>query len=69
MRNAFLRPSPPLKPTAPPPHRQATSTAVVGNTGLPDSFVKVKQGRLVVGEQCKELYFAGWNMCAPASAC
>ena len=60
-----LRPAPassaPLtKPT--PPHRQ--QAAVAGSTNLPDSFVKVKDGRFVVGEQCKEFYFAGWNMCA-----
>jgi hypothetical protein len=45
-----------------PPHRQ--QAAVAGSTNLPDSFVKVKDGRFVVGEQCKEFYFAGWNMCA-----
>jgi hypothetical protein len=59
-----LRPAAPASPkltTKPsPPLRK--QTAVAGNTGLPDSFVKVKDGRLVIGEQCKEFFFAGWNM-------
>ena len=37
---------------------------MAGSTNLPDTFVKVKNGRFVVGEQCKEFFFAGWNMCA-----
>ena len=34
--------------------------AATPNTGLPDAFVKVKSGRLVIGPDCKEFY-----LCAP----
>jgi hypothetical protein len=35
-------------------------------TGLPAGFVKVQDGRFVVGPSCHEFFFAGWNMCVLA---
>jgi len=35
----------------------------VRTTNLPSGqYVKVKDSRLVIGPECKEFYFAGWNM-------
>lgn len=36
-----------------------------GTSGLPEGFVKVKDGRLVIGEKCHEFFFAGWNQARP----
>ena len=41
--------------------RAAAASHTNGTTGLPDSFVSVKGGRLVIGPSCQEFFFAGWN--------
>ena len=36
-------------------------TSAIAQTNLPPGFVSVRDGRLVVGDECKEFYFAGWQ--------
>lgn len=48
-------------PSSAKPVSNSTTRTPAGTTGLPDGFVRVKDGKLVIGPQCHEFFFAGWN--------
>jgi len=54
----------PARPSSSPAGHHAAKQGAT--TGLPAGFVKVQDGRFVVGPSCHEFFFAGWNMCVLA---